>query len=97
MWMSTESGIFEVTPYSNALRDSAGHYFPLKSIWGARVPRKVVEELAFLVKDNLPSKHLVLSVEEALVSFLQDDTRKGLFLSHENFPVLLLILRGSRD
>jgi hypothetical protein len=34
-----------------------------------------VEELAFLVKDNLPSKHLVLSVEEALVGFLQDDTR----------------------
>jgi hypothetical protein len=42
MWMSTESGIFEVTPYYNALRGSAGHYFPLKSIWGARVPRKVV-------------------------------------------------------
>ncbi|KAM3691270.1 hypothetical protein ACJW31_08G004000 [Castanea mollissima] len=34
----------------------------------------MVEELAFLVKDNLPSKHLVLSVEEALVSFIQDDT-----------------------
>ncbi|XP_041020595.1 uncharacterized protein LOC121262265 isoform X1 [Juglans microcarpa x Juglans regia] len=34
----------------------------------------MVEELAFLVKDNLRSKHLVLSVEEALVNFLQDDT-----------------------
>ncbi|ESR41801.1 hypothetical protein CICLE_v100121852mg, partial [Citrus x clementina] len=33
----------------------------------------MVEELAFLVKDNLPSKHLVLSMEEALVNFLQDD------------------------
>ncbi|KAI3435394.1 uncharacterized protein J3R85_006128 [Psidium guajava] len=33
----------------------------------------MVEELAFLVKDNLPCKHLVLSVEEALVNFLQDD------------------------
>ncbi|CAL0321054.1 unnamed protein product [Lupinus luteus] len=33
----------------------------------------MVEELAFLVKDNLPCKHLVLSMEEALVKFLQDD------------------------
>ncbi|KAL6345081.1 hypothetical protein AAG906_013564 [Vitis piasezkii] len=32
-----------------------------------------VEELAFLIKDNLPCKHLVLSIEEALVNFLQDD------------------------
>ncbi|EXC29913.1 R3H domain-containing protein 2 [Morus notabilis] len=34
----------------------------------------MVEELAFLVKDNLPCKHLVLSVEEALVNFLETDT-----------------------
>ncbi|KAI4350153.1 hypothetical protein L6164_010662 [Bauhinia variegata] len=34
----------------------------------------MVEELAFLVKDNLPCKHLVLTMEEALVNFLQDDT-----------------------
>ncbi|CAA3019619.1 R3H domain-containing 2 isoform X1 [Olea europaea subsp. europaea] len=34
-----------------------------------------VEELAFLIKDNLPCKHLVLSMEEALINFLQDDTR----------------------
>ncbi|KAK6915287.1 SUZ domain [Dillenia turbinata] len=33
-----------------------------------------VEELASLIKDNLPCKHLVLSMEEALISFLQDDT-----------------------
>lgn len=33
-----------------------------------------VMELASLVKDNLSCKHLVLSVEEALVNFLQDDT-----------------------
>ncbi|XP_054800147.1 uncharacterized protein LOC129304492 isoform X2 [Prosopis cineraria] len=33
----------------------------------------MVEELAFLVKDNLPCKHLVLTMEEALVKFLQDD------------------------
>lgn len=35
----------------------------------------MVEELAFLIKDNLPCKHLVLSMEEALINFLQDDTR----------------------
>ena len=34
-----------------------------------------VEELAFLVKDNLPCKHLVLSMEEAFINFLQDDPR----------------------
>ncbi|KAJ8753648.1 hypothetical protein K2173_025639 [Erythroxylum novogranatense] len=33
----------------------------------------MVEELAFLVKDNLPCKHLVLSMEETLVNFLQDE------------------------
>ncbi|KAH7841377.1 hypothetical protein Vadar_029100 [Vaccinium darrowii] len=32
-----------------------------------------VEELAFLVKDNLPCKHLVLSKEEAFINFLQED------------------------
>lgn len=34
-----------------------------------------VEELAFLIKDNLPCKHLLLSLEEALINFLEDDTR----------------------
>ncbi|KAA8533438.1 hypothetical protein F0562_031128 [Nyssa sinensis] len=34
----------------------------------------MVEELAFLIKDNLPCKHLVLSMEDALVNFLHDDT-----------------------
>ncbi|KAI3724210.1 hypothetical protein L2E82_35980 [Cichorium intybus] len=34
----------------------------------------MVEELAFLVKDNLPCKHLVLSMEDMLVDFLHDDT-----------------------
>ncbi|XP_057962836.1 uncharacterized protein LOC131154221 isoform X2 [Malania oleifera] len=34
----------------------------------------MVEELAFLVKDNLPCKHLILSMEEDFVNFLQDDT-----------------------
>ncbi|CAL0299983.1 unnamed protein product [Lupinus luteus] len=35
--------------------------------------RSFVEELAVLVKDNLPCKHLVLTLEETLVNFLQDD------------------------
>ncbi|KAK9291787.1 hypothetical protein L1049_019737 [Liquidambar formosana] len=34
----------------------------------------MVEELAFLIKDNLRCKHLVLSMEEAFVNFLQDDS-----------------------
>ncbi|GAB2277199.1 hypothetical protein Dimus_011906 [Dionaea muscipula] len=34
----------------------------------------MVEELASLVKDNLPCKYLVLSVEAALVNYLQDDS-----------------------
>ncbi|KAK1437109.1 hypothetical protein QVD17_02894 [Tagetes erecta] len=34
----------------------------------------MVEELAFLVKDNLPCKHLVLSMEDTLVDFLQNET-----------------------
>ncbi|KAI3819897.1 hypothetical protein L1987_13750 [Smallanthus sonchifolius] len=33
----------------------------------------MVEELAFLVKDNLPCKHLVLSMEDMLVDFLQNE------------------------
>lgn len=43
----------------------------------------MVEELAFLVKDNLPCKHLVLSVEEALVNFLDTDTSSGGILELE--------------
>jgi hypothetical protein len=34
----------------------------------------MVEELACLIKDNLPCKHLVLSTEATLVDFLKDDT-----------------------
>ncbi|XP_057462703.1 uncharacterized protein LOC130752854 isoform X3 [Actinidia eriantha] len=33
----------------------------------------MIEELAFLVEDNLPCKHLVLSMEESFVNFLQDN------------------------
>jgi hypothetical protein len=32
-----------------------------------------VEELAWLVKDNLYTKHLVLSAEELFLEFLQPD------------------------
>ncbi|XP_038890965.1 uncharacterized protein LOC120080389 isoform X2 [Benincasa hispida] len=34
----------------------------------------MVQELAFLVKDNLPSKHLILSMEETFINFLHDET-----------------------
>nr|XP_009763734.1 PREDICTED: uncharacterized protein LOC104215587 isoform X4 [Nicotiana sylvestris] len=40
-----------------------------------------VEELAFLIKDNLPCKHLILAVEETLVNFLLDDTRPSILIS----------------
>ncbi|GMI94219.1 hypothetical protein HRI_003091200 [Hibiscus trionum] len=43
----------------------------------------MVEELAFLVKDNLPCKHLVLSMEEAFINFLQDDTSSNGILDLE--------------
>ncbi|XP_009617100.1 uncharacterized protein LOC107761660 isoform X3 [Nicotiana tabacum] len=41
----------------------------------------MVEELAFLIKDNLPCKHLILSMEETLVNFLLDDTRPSILIS----------------
>ncbi|KAJ3683293.1 hypothetical protein LUZ60_013520 [Juncus effusus] len=34
----------------------------------------MVEELASLIKDNLYAKHLILSTEDTLVTFLQDNT-----------------------
>ncbi|CAN1746444.1 hypothetical protein LINPERHAP1_LOCUS2796 [Linum perenne] len=34
----------------------------------------MVEELAFLIRDNLRSKHLVLAMEDTFVNFLQHDT-----------------------
>ncbi|XP_058102586.1 uncharacterized protein LOC131246448 isoform X7 [Magnolia sinica] len=57
------------------------------NIWGERnkscfqdrkgsmeeIVRKV-EELAWLIKDNLSCKHVVLSIEETLIDFLQNDT-----------------------
>ncbi|KAL6501035.1 hypothetical protein OROHE_025232 [Orobanche hederae] len=55
----------------------------------------MVEELASLVKDNLPSKHLILSVEEVLVKFLQDGTSLDgvLELEHMNPYNRLLVHR----
>ncbi|CAN6487324.1 unnamed protein product [Victoria cruziana] len=44
---------------------------------------KLAEELALLVKDNLPCKHLVLSMEECLVEFLQNNTSPNLMLELE--------------
>ncbi|XP_057788821.1 uncharacterized protein LOC131005768 isoform X3 [Salvia miltiorrhiza] len=41
----------------------------------------MVEELASLVKDNYPCKHLILSVEDLLVNYLQDDTSPGILVS----------------
>ncbi|XP_073124582.1 uncharacterized protein [Henckelia pumila] len=41
----------------------------------------MVEELASLVRDNIPCKHLILSMEEMLVNFLQDD---GTRFSHKS-------------
>ncbi|CAH9067219.1 unnamed protein product [Cuscuta epithymum] len=34
----------------------------------------MVKDLAYTVKNNLPCKHLILSMEEAFIKFLQDDT-----------------------
>ncbi|KAL8517783.1 hypothetical protein ACS0TY_009196 [Phlomoides rotata] len=43
----------------------------------------MVEELASLVKDNLPSKYLILAVEDALVNFLHDDISSDAVLELE--------------
>ncbi|XP_049932110.1 uncharacterized protein LOC116247942 isoform X2 [Nymphaea colorata] len=43
----------------------------------------LVEELALLIKDNLPCKHLVLSMEESLVEFLQNNTSPNAILELE--------------
>ena len=43
----------------------------------------MVEEFAFLVKDNLPCKHLVLLIEETFINFLQDDTSSDRILELE--------------
>ncbi|KAG6404732.1 hypothetical protein SASPL_136985 [Salvia splendens] len=47
----------------------------------SQVAERSVEELASLVKDNYPCKHLILSVEDLLVNYLQDDTSPGILVS----------------
>lgn len=65
---------------------------PLDSLL-IQVRKMQVEELAFLVKDNLPCKHLVLSMEEALINFLQEDPR---CLSFDCIGDLNLVLLKNR-
>ncbi|XP_048225753.1 uncharacterized protein LOC8275001 isoform X4 [Ricinus communis] len=43
----------------------------------------MVEELAYLVKDNLRCKHLVLSMEDAFVNFLQDNNTRPSILVND--------------
>ncbi|KAF5743771.1 Single-stranded nucleic acid binding R3H protein putative isoform 1 [Tripterygium wilfordii] len=58
----------------------------------------MVEELASLVRNNFPCKHLVLSVEEALVNFLQDDTSSNGILELEPMnPYNRLLLHRLAD
>ncbi|KAF9606227.1 hypothetical protein IFM89_023810, partial [Coptis chinensis] len=65
---------------SMACKQSLSSLFSLMSAYMEELEYTVllkfitVEENAFLVKDNLSCKHLILSVEEALVDFLQNDT-----------------------
>ncbi|XP_075081639.1 uncharacterized protein LOC107800659 isoform X5 [Nicotiana tabacum] len=57
-----------------------------------------VEELAFLIKDNLPCKHLILAVEETLVNFLLDDTSSSGVLELEPMnPYNRLLLHRLAD
>ncbi|XP_016573821.2 R3H domain-containing protein 2 isoform X1 [Capsicum annuum] len=58
----------------------------------------MVEELAFLVKDNLPCKHLILSMEETLVNFLLDDTSSdGILELEPTNPYNRLLLHRLAD
>ncbi|KAK9138594.1 hypothetical protein Sjap_009188 [Stephania japonica] len=58
----------------------------------------MVEELASLIKDNLTSKHLVLSVEEILVDFLKNDTSPdGLLELEPMSPYNRLLLHRLAD
>ncbi|KAK1400462.1 putative R3H domain, SUZ domain-containing protein [Heracleum sosnowskyi] len=58
----------------------------------------MVEELAFLVKNNLPCKHLVLSMEETLIDFLNDDESSNAALELEPMnPYNRLLLHRLAD
>uniref|UniRef100_A0A1D1XHQ7 R3H domain-containing protein 2 n=1 Tax=Anthurium amnicola TaxID=1678845 RepID=A0A1D1XHQ7_9ARAE len=58
----------------------------------------MVEELAFLIKDNLSCKHLILSMEEILVNSLQDDSSSDGILELEPMsPYHRLLLHRLAD
>ncbi|KAJ8540265.1 hypothetical protein K7X08_030184 [Anisodus acutangulus] len=58
----------------------------------------MVEELAFLIKDNLSCKHLILSMEETLVNFLLDDTSSdGILELEPTNPYNRLLLHRLAD
>ncbi|KAL0921291.1 hypothetical protein M5K25_008350 [Dendrobium thyrsiflorum] len=58
----------------------------------------MVEELASLIKDNLHCKHLVLSTEEAFISFLQNDSRPEVVLELQPMsPYQRLLLHRLAD
>lgn len=58
----------------------------------------MVEELAFLVKNNLPCKHLVLSMEETFIDFLNDDESSNSALELEPMnPYNRLLLHRLAD
>ncbi|XP_050224806.1 uncharacterized protein LOC126674403 [Mercurialis annua] len=53
-------------------------FFALVSIKNMSITQfAMVEELAYLVKDNLRCKHLVLSMEDAFINFLQPQNHTG--------------------
>ncbi|WOL14410.1 R3H domain-containing protein 2 isoform X1 [Canna indica] len=57
----------------------------------------MVEELASLIKDNLHSKHLVLSIEEALINFLEDTSSDGILELQPMSPYHRLLLHRLAD
>ncbi|XP_020110094.1 R3H domain-containing protein 2-like [Ananas comosus] len=58
----------------------------------------MVEELASLIKDNLYSKHLILSTEEALINFLRDDASvEGILELNPTSPYHRLLLHRLAD
>lgn len=50
-------------------------FYHISCVWSVKFSILQVEELAYLVKDNLFCKHLILSTEKAFVDFLQNDRR----------------------
>lgn len=62
--------------FFNSISVSRALKFDIPLVWcSIYIITVQVEELASLVVDNFPCKYLILSVEDMLVSYLQDDTR----------------------